>query len=459
MVKSIKVSNLFDRFNYTFRFSDEGIMIITGPNGYGKSTVLRMIDWFCNRNLKKLLDIPFKRFVIDCGDDKTVVIEKNKEIFKINSFPLNYLDDRKNINHSLMFELPGEEDGPAISSYYYRNRRLNSDNLRFRIKEYISTLFRQLKINVDDYVLDFMITDTYFSKYLFYFLEFAKKNKSKSIDLIETIKTVAEVIKEIGTVSFIQEQRLLEKNNKSKNSEGVEYKKVIYENSDNLKKELSSVMQRHSSISSELDSSYIMRLFKADTNAPKANDEIKDQLLVLKSKQEKLQKYGLSDSKGESEFLLNDDDKLERFNVELSVYLEDANMKYGIFESIINKLELYESIVNNKLTFKKMKLSSESGIEIIGDDEKKLSLDDLSSGEQEILVLFYKLIFQSDVNLLLIDEPEISLHILWQRELLSDFKRIIQFKKNIQIIIATHSPQVIAQNWDLQIDLGEQYNG
>ena len=80
-------------------------------------------------------------------------------------------------------------------------------------------------------------------------------------------------------------------------------------------------------------------------------------------------------------------------------------------------------------------------------------------GEQEILVLFYKLIFESDVNLLLIDEPEISLHIAWQKELMENLKSIVNLKKNIQVIIATHSPQIISHNWDLQIDLGGLHNG
>lgn len=139
--------------------------------------------------------------------------------------------------------------------------------------------------------------------------------------------------------------------------------------------------------------------------------------------------------------------------------MEDANAKYKVFESIIDKLDLYQQIVNHKLRFKSMKLSRTEGIQVISDEDVLLSLSDLSSGEQEILVLFYKLIFESDVSLLMIDEPEISLHIAWQKEIMDDLRNIVKFNKNIQVIIATHSPQIISNNWDLQIDLGEQYNG
>ena len=88
-----------------------------------------------------------------------------------------------------------------------------------------------------------------------------------------------------------------------------------------------------------------------------------------------------------------------------------------------------------------------------------MELSKLSSGEQEILVLYYKLIFESDVDLLMIDEPEISLHIAWQKNILKDLKEIVKLNNKLNIIIATHSPQIISDNWDLQIDLGGQYNG
>ena len=65
----------------------------------------------------------------------------------------------------------------------------------------------------------------------------------------------------------------------------------------------------------------------------------------------------------------------------------------------------------------------------------------------------------SNVNVLLIDEPEISLHVAWQKEILDDLKKIVELNKNIQVIVSTHSPQIISGNLDIQIDLGEQYNG
>lgn len=84
-------------------------------------------------------------------------------------------------------------------------------------------------------------------------------------------------------------------------------------------------------------------------------------------------------------------------------------------------------------------------------------MSQLSSGEKQEIILFYKLIFETPENtLLLIDEPEISLHIAWQKKFMDDLYKIIKFK-NLNVIVATHSPQIINHRWENQIDLGELY--
>ena len=58
----------------------------------------------------------------------------------------------------------------------------------------------------------------------------------------------------------------------------------------------------------------------------------------------------------------------------------------------------------------------------------------------------------------MIDEPEISLHVVWQLAFLDDIKDIINLKK-IDVVIATHSPQIINDDWDLTVNLEDSYNG
>ena len=75
---------------------------------------------------------------------------------------------------------------------------------------------------------------------------------------------------------------------------------------------------------------------------------------------------------------------------------------------------------------------------------EKFQLKDLSSGEK---TLFSQIIFLYFSNIkdsvLLIDEPELSLHPSWQNKVLKIYENFA-FKNNCQIIIATHSPHIIA---------------
>ena len=60
-----------------------------------------------------------------------------------------------------------------------------------------------------------------------------------------------------------------------------------------------------------------------------------------------------------------------------------------------------------------------------------------------------------DDSLVLIDEPEISFHQMWQVDYLAHLQSIMALR-NLQCIVSTHSPQIFNMNWDLSVDLYEQ---
>lgn len=82
---------------------------------------------------------------------------------------------------------------------------------------------------------------------------------------------------------------------------------------------------------------------------------------------------------------------------------------------------------------------------------RQLTVDELSSGERQLIILFANVIFNklkasnknNTTEILIIDEPEISLHIRWQ-ELFIDF--LFEASNNTQFIIATHSPDIIGDH-------------
>lgn len=73
-------------------------------------------------------------------------------------------------------------------------------------------------------------------------------------------------------------------------------------------------------------------------------------------------------------------------------------------------------------------------------------LDQLSSGEKQMLLILTTVFLQEEKpNVLLMDEPEISLHISWQDRLIELIRKL---NPNCQVILTTHSPNIFASGWE-----------
>ncbi|SDZ94512.1 AAA domain-containing protein, putative AbiEii toxin, Type IV TA system [Prevotella sp. tc2-28] len=69
----------------------------------------------------------------------------------------------------------------------------------------------------------------------------------------------------------------------------------------------------------------------------------------------------------------------------------------------------------------------------------------LSSGEKQMLaILLTVLVEDGQPHVLFMDEPEVSLHIEWQKRLID---LVLELNPNVQIILTTHSPAVIMSGW------------
>ncbi len=77
--------------------------------------------------------------------------------------------------------------------------------------------------------------------------------------------------------------------------------------------------------------------------------------------------------------------------------------------------------------------------------EKAISPYQLSSGEKQMLIILLTTLVQDNKHfIMLMDEPEISLHTDWQENLVDNIRKL---NENVQIIIATHSPSIVVNGW------------
>ncbi len=85
-------------------------------------------------------------------------------------------------------------------------------------------------------------------------------------------------------------------------------------------------------------------------------------------------------------------------------------------------------------------------LEIYGRADKVLPIryEWLSAGEQLALSLIFAVAVRGGAKVMLLDEPEVSLSIEWQKTFLEN---ILRLNSALQIIVATHSPALIMRGW------------
>lgn len=425
-INSIKIEKLFEIFDYNISFNNnENLLIVTGPNGFGKTMILNIIFSLFNRKFLFFHKLVFERITVLLQEDVSIIISKKIE---------------KEKPH-LKFTF--SQNGKELDVFEY------SDKLENDVWKNISRFMPVARIDENTWIdhrtnrvltLEILLNE---------YADQLPEEISKSILRIKSpeINTILDSIK----VHLIREQRLFKKVlNTDRNYREDKDQTIMIETIQTYAKELKQLitlnLQQSFKISQQLDSSYPDRLVKEKNKL--TEDEYNLRFDKLKEKQEKLAKNGLYESKQQFLGYSKDDSKA------LLVYLNDLEKKLSVFDGLLEKLELFTGILNERrFTFKTIQVDREKGFYFSTSKGKELELNQLSSGEQHEVVLLYELIFNAKQNILvLIDEPEISLHITWQKEFLNDLLKIIKIQ-NIQVLIATHSPSIINDRWDLVYNL------
>lgn len=118
--------------------------------------------------------------------------------------------------------------------------------------------------------------------------------------------------------------------------------------------------------------------------------------------------------------------------------VDHLNAVEAQIESAMQPRTRIQELVNRLFSNKRIAFADED-IDVSSLDEKTIPLASLSSGEKHILRLLIETLRHRN-NPIIIDEPELSLHIDWQRELLPALRELVP---NRQLIVATHSPEVM----------------
>jgi predicted ATP-binding protein involved in virulence len=414
-IKQISVKNLFGMFDHTIPLNmDERITIIHGPNGFGKTAILRLLNSLFSQDNSALHIIPFGEFRVDFEDGtdlrvSTAPVPPNQ--YKDNPY-FSLITQSKIIFHffdSGQKEVIVSPKKPPINigrRVGLPGQSITNASVEGDPKERDNKVLLELR-------------------------------QSISLRLIETQRLQ-------GTISETVEGYERSYEGLSVMAYSVELAQII-----------ETKLAESTTLSQSLDRTFPSRLVNPTTRQKSFGvDEIRSKLIALESKRQYLMATGLLDQEGADAIQVQEQDQIdESTKVVLSVYAEDTEKKLGIFDELANKIDLLKRIINKRFLYKEMTISKERGFIFTNAKGIMLSPDDLSSGEQHELILFYELLFKvAPGSLILIDEPEISLHVVWQEQFLEDVLAVTRLS-NIDVLLATHSPDIIAGRRDLMVEL------
>ncbi|MBL1377411.1 AAA family ATPase [Zobellella iuensis] len=429
-LKKLLINGLFGHFNHVIKFKDENITIVTAPNGYGKTICLKVIDSIFNRKLSFLCDLQFSSIELFTSNG-TLEIIKNNDEERSRSITLGHSDESEIHEYSREFELS--------------TRKSQSTHV---IDMHVPFLHRVGPREWEDHrtneVYTFEEVIENFAEYLPN--EFTSKNYPQwFIDFSNSLNA-----------HFVQDQRLIQrKADRTSRGRKQSYEDTIEKYAAELAELIRDSGFQSSHVSQQLDTTFPVRLLANDRNfRSKDASVLKDELQALQNKRAELSSFNLLSSEQHLPAMRMLDDIKDEDRKVLTLYVEDTYAKLKPYENLYKKIELFSRILNSKrLSFKKIKIEAEKGFHFETEEKRPLKLTQLSSGEQHQVVLLYELIFKTKENVLvLIDEPEISLHVAWQKEFLKDLEEIIEIQ-NMPVVIATHSPQIIDGKWELTVDL------
>jgi len=121
------------------------------------------------------------------------------------------------------------------------------------------------------------------------------------------------------------------------------------------------------------------------------------------------------------------------------VVLDIDKIETDIEEASTPRRQL-EELIRNLFSGGKELMFTDQSIEIKTPPGKKFGLSSLSSGEKHLLMILVQTLL-AEMSSIIIDEPEISMHVDWQRKLIKIMRVLAP---EAQLIMATHSPEVMA---------------
>ena len=453
-IEKIEVKKLFDRFNYDINLKNgHDVSILIAPNGCGKTTIFNIISFMLNPTIKGFSDIatiPFEECSLTLSNRRKLKLVRKK----LNSdLKINHLEEYAR------FFLKKAGVG-SLNAYMdaliHTELILSIGGKSINVGNAVKNLLTYEHLPFGDAGCVRLISE----------IPYYENNNNDAIKL-DSVNKIQKFLEDNScdiVVNYTKADRLHSKlgslasysalnEDKDKDEDAIQ---IAVNHTQEIFRDL---REQYNVLQSKAKDQLPKEYLAADENNPVYSEkEFINKWTKYVSDIEKYSNLGLINM---ADKILSNKDLKAAYHSKgaflctyLSVFektLEPYEKEYERFKILVDILNERNRITGKVFTFGK------DGI-VLTVNGKSLPLSCLSSGEKNDFIMFYSLIFSSDKNeLVLIDEPEISLHIEWQETYLDYLTKICEMN-GLQAIVATHSPNIVNGHFELYAEKGLAYD-
>jgi ABC-type dipeptide/oligopeptide/nickel transport system ATPase component len=446
----IEIENLHGVFTYSLSMEGPAFQdtaILYGENGSGKTTLLRLVFHMLsaagNRGHRTYIrKIPFKKLLLELS----------------NGTVLSATREGDNVHSPIQYEIT-MPDGESV---IYRHI---PDDLRERLTADVISHGNQHQVSLNSISwVRKAFSDDLQKKYQHIFRD---SDEAAQKRYLETLAKVAPQTYYISTERQIQSDQL-ENNDEQVSRQRVETRGELIAStrSNYLKQALNAGSKAiHADAykaanvggadSNEVYKNLVSMLATAEPGTDGESHDLEallQQLRKLRIRNRGFARLGLMPNFNMEDIfpILRSPSTQNKKIIELVVkpYIDSTNKRLDALEPVQRMIRIFLSSLNKFFRYKRITFRMGAGFQIFGMQEETLMPDQLSSGEQQLLLIFCNVLAsRSGASLFIIDEPEISLNVKWQRNLVDSLRNIIS-GSGAQLLIATHSIELLSQHSD-----------